>query len=794
MAEKGAATTAKRTRSTTGGAARTRRAPASGKGATTRRKKRPQSSGPSLDTVLDVVGITVTLLGFLTLLAMLPSGQLSAMQPYLDWLVRLFGVGAFAAPVALMAGGFWLVARRFLEGPPPPWYRLLGLALFGLAALGFVAYFGNTPEATPGGSGGLLGYYTARGLELAVGRIGAPVALFFLGLMGLLLVLELSLADVARTVASLKPEPKARPATAPAEPRVKLEIPNPLPSLFEAAEHGREWLYDLFHWRDGEAEAGPPVTAPAMASKQLPAHTAQAEPPEAAPTIETPWQLPPWQTLLEEAAEGDLNANDIRNKVRVIEDTLEQFGVPARVVEVRQGPTVTQYGLEPGFVRRKLRNGEERETKVKVSAITNLHNDLALALSAQRIRIEAPVPGRPIVGIEVPNDQAAPVTLRGVMESDEFQAIRAPLKVALGKDVSGNAVVADLSKMPHLLIAGSTGSGKSVCINTIICGLLCNNTPDQLKLLMVDPKMVELVGYNGIPHLIVPVVTDMERVVGLLRWTVTEMERRYKIFSEQHVRHLQAFNARAISRGEKPLPYLVLIIDELADLMMAAADEVEGMICRLAQMARATGIHLILATQRPSVDVVTGLIKANFPARIAFAVTSGIDSRVILDRPGAEMLLGRGDMLYTASDSGFPKRAQGCFVSDKELERINLFWMEQAATLAQPAVAIGTEGQSIAPEPSVAVAWDDLLDDGEDDLLPKAREIVRKAGSASVSMLQRRLRVGYSRAAQLVELLEEEGTIGASESPTRTRNVMREEAIPGSDDDPGYDPKWVNED
>ncbi len=361
--------------------------------------------------------------------------------------------------------------------------------------------------------------------------------------------------------------------------------------------------------------------------------------------------------------------------------------------------------------------------------------------------------------------------------------------------MTGNAVVADLARMPHLLIAGATGSGKSVCINTIICSLLCHNSPDHLKLMMVDPKMVELVGYNGVPHLIVPVVTEIERVVGLLRWTVNEMERRYKIFSEAHVRNLEAYNAKMLKQGSKPLPFLVLIIDELADLMMAAADQVEAMICRLAQMARATGIHLILATQRPSVDVVTGLIKANFPARIAFAVTSQIDSRVILDRPGAESLLGRGDMLFLSSDSSVLKRAQGCFVGDRELERINHFWLEQAETMkrtSEPAARV----ERAAVEAVAPVRWDELLEDpsegAEDELLPKAREIVRKAGSCSVSMLQRRLRVGYARAARLVDLLEEEGTIGASEGPGKTRGVYRDEPIPGSDDDPGFDPSWVD--
>lgn len=797
MAQK-AATSKNSTRKT--GSAPGAKKPAPQK-ATPRPQSKPKRQAPrlpllTLDRMLDSVGVLLTLLGLLTGLAMLPSDQPSMVQPWLTLLAALFGTLTFAAPIAFIALGVWLIARRFENAPAPPWYRLLGgllvaLALFGALGLVQLAW----EPASVGGYGGLVGMVLARALTLAIGQAGAAGALLFIGVQGLLFLLKLSLADIGRGVARLRARRAARRPAAPDTPAPKRPLQMPLPSFPDVVEQTREFWHQIRHTlatrRGGRLSPDPQPAAPSPAAPVAPV----TAPPVPDTLPAGPWELPRWAEVLEARPDTTASDEDIRHKTRVIEETLAHFGVPAHVVEINRGPTVTQYGVEPGFVRRRVR-GEERELKVKVSAITNLHNDLALALAAQRIRIEAPVPGRNYVGIEVPNDRAHAVTLRDTMESDEFQNLASPLRVALGRDVMGNAVVADLAQMPHLLIAGSTGSGKSVCINTIICNLLCHNSPDQLKLLMVDPKMVELIGYNGIPHLIVPVVTDLERVVGMLRWAVNEMERRYKLFSEHRVRNLQGYNAQALKQGQRPLPYLVLIIDELADLMMAAADQVEGMICRLAQMARATGIHLILATQRPSVDVVTGLIKANFPARIAFAVTSQIDSRVILDRPGAEALLGRGDMLYMASDSGTLKRAQGCFVSDRELEQINRHWLSQAAQQRQTGHA-NAHPHGAAPVPPVqSVLWDELLGGGEkegaeDDLLPKARELVAKAGSASISMLQRRLRVGYARAARLVDLLEAEGTIGSSEGPGKNREVYKETPEPGSDDDPGYDPSWV---
>ena len=410
---------------------------------------------------------------------------------------------------------------------------------------------------------------------------------------------------------------------------------------------------------------------------------------------------------------------------------------------------------------------------MRVSKITNLSNDLALALAAAPIRIEAPIPGRPYVGIEVPNVTKSVVTLRSAMETPAFQLKKGILKIALGRDVAGQAVVADLAALPHLLIAGATGSGKSVCINAVVASLLCKHTPDTLRLLMIDPKMVELVNYQGIPHLLAPVVTEFERVVGVLSWATREMDRRYKALSKVGARNIVGYNKKIADTEEKPLPYIVIIIDELADLMMMAPDDVERAITRIAQMARAVGIHLILATQRPSVDVVTGLIKANFPARVAFAVSSQIDSRVILDTPGAERLLGQGDMLYMAPDSAKLQRLQGVFVSETELEKLIKFWGGGRDRLRPPM------GEVRPPGPLEQKAlWDDFSPPkkkqgkSDEELLEKAIEVVKKDKRASISLLQRRLRIGYARAARLIDEMEKQGLIGPDQGGGKAREVL----------------------
>ena len=385
------------------------------------------------------------------------------------------------------------------------------------------------------------------------------------------------------------------------------------------------------------------------------------------------WKLPPLSAVLNDWERVSDSDELIRDQGRLIQETLALFGVPADFEGAYKGPSVTQYLIKPGYVDRKV-GSEQQRIKVKVAKIAALSNDLALALAAPSVRIEAPIPGTNYVGVEVPNQASNVVGLKELMESETFVEMKGRLRIALGEDVKGTAVVSDLARMPHLLIAGATGSGKSVCINSIIACLLLTHTPDSLRLLMVDPKMVELSVYNGIPHLLSPVVTEVDKAAAVLFWAVKEMERRYNLFSKANARDLKRYNEHLQKNGEKPLPMIVVIVDEMADLMMAAPEEVEKHICRLAQMARAVGIHLIIATQRPSVDVITGLIKANFPARIAFAVTSQTDSRVILDVPGAERLLGRGDMLFMAPDASKLERIQGTYLSDDEINKLVRYW------------------------------------------------------------------------------------------------------------------------
>ncbi|MFB5191487.1 FtsK/SpoIIIE family DNA translocase [Alicyclobacillus fastidiosus] len=431
-----------------------------------------------------------------------------------------------------------------------------------------------------------------------------------------------------------------------------------------------------------------------------------------------------------------------------LESTLQSFGVSAKVLEISRGPTVTRYELQPA-------------AGVKVSRIVNLTDDIALALAARDIRMEAPVPGKSVVGIEVPNDEVAIVSLREVLQAPEFQQTTARLGIALGRDISGAPIVGDLQKMPHLLVAGATGSGKSVCVNGIIASILMRHKPHEVKLMMIDPKMVELSGYNGIPHLLAPVVTDPRKAAYALKKVVQEMENRYQLMAERGARDIERFNQLLRDDGLEPLPYIVVIVDELADLMMVAPNDVEDAICRIAQMARAAGIHLIVATQRPSVDVITGLIKANIPSRIAFAVSSIHDSRTILDGGGAEKLLGRGDMLYYPVGASKATRVQGAFVSEEEIERLVSFVKDQQQAVYT--VDLNTGGEEGAPDDSGGPDLDELFSDAVD--------LVVDLGQASVSMLQRRFRIGYSRAARIVDQMEQSGIVGPFEG-SKPREVL----------------------
>jgi S-DNA-T family DNA segregation ATPase FtsK/SpoIIIE len=499
------------------------------------------------------------------------------------------------------------------------------------------------------------------------------------------------------------------------------------------------------------------------------------------------WQLPA-MTLLVDRAPVETGTADNLQRAALIEETLASFGVDAKVVQVNEGPTVTQFGIEPGWEIKtrtivekdadnkpiitkdgvpKTRTEEVSRTRVRVQQITSLANDMALALAAPAIRIEAPVPGKPVLGIEVPNLSKSLVTLRSVVESIPYQraASKSKLALALGQSVSGEPIVADLARMPHLLIAGSTGSGKSVCMNSIISCILMHASPAEVRFVMIDPKRVELAAFSPIPHLAFSnIVVEMDKVVGTLQAVIHEMEARYRKFAAIAVRNIDGYNRSP--RAAEKLPYWVVVIDELADLMMAAPFEVERQICRLAQLARATGIHLVVATQRPSVDVITGLIKANFPTRIAFAVSSQVDSRTILDMAGAEKLLGRGDMLYMAPDAAKPKRLQGVFVSDDEIERLVEFWtQERFSDIERPTYDHLLEAAKAELEQEGAT----------DDMLEKAKELAYEHNRISTSLIQRRLRIGYPRAARLIDMLEEEGVIGPAEGGGSRQVFLPEE-------------------
>jgi S-DNA-T family DNA segregation ATPase FtsK/SpoIIIE len=573
----------------------------------------------------------------------------------------------------------------------------------------------------------------------------------------------------------------------------------------ERAARPPEWLpedeEDYYEDEEGP-EPAPEVFEARAQQAQLPLEDEDSdEEPTPQLALTSEWKLPPMDLLVAAAPPEETARPDNTMRASLIVETLASFGVDASVASYHEGPVVTQFDVEPGWEvkyrqiperdkdgkplydkdgKPRSRSEEVSRTRVRVNQITSLANDLALALAAPSLRIEAPVPGRSVVGIEVPNTSASVVTMRSVIETPAFQrlAARAKLALPLGKSVSGEPVVADLAKMPHLLIAGATGSGKSVAINSIIASLLMQARPEEVRFVMIDPKRVELSSFAMIPHLAFSsIVVDVEKVVGTLGAVLHEMEDRYKRFASLAVRNLEAYNKHP--KVTQRMPYWVVIIDELADLMMAAPFEVERQICRLAQLARATGIHLIVATQRPSVDVITGLIKANFPTRIAFAMSSQVDSRTILDMAGAERLLGRGDMLYLPTDASKPKRVQGVFVSDQEIDRLVGYWAQQRVSHSTPVFDHLLDAAQAAMEE----------EEDADPMYERAKNLAQEHSRLSTSMLQRRLRIGYPRAARIMDRLEEEGIVGESGTGG---GGSREVIAPDDDDDddePGFRPR-----
>ncbi len=665
---------------------------------------------------------------------------------FLDWLCRLLrewlGWGSMLVVLLLALSG-WLVIRSARAPFHLSWGRIIVLELAAFLTLALLTMLGSLVSATATASwGGRIGWGLAMLFEKLFGRFFGDALLVLGWLFAIAGGFDLwgRLEEWLWRQAGESPqEPAAPPVPVEEKPqastiasprRKKAELPPEYRKSFKVAERG---------------------------ATEQPATVATRDE-----------RLPPLNLLLrEQSVQAD--ERTINQTAGLIEKTLAEFGIPARVVGFRLGPTVTQFAVQPGFIRK----GDEenaQQIKVRVAQIAALQRDLALALSAERLRIEAPVPGRSYVGIEVPNTRAMTVRLRPILESDAFYKVNSPLAIALGRDVSGQPVVADLARMPHLLIAGTTGSGKSVCITAIAVCLAMNNTPEDLRMVMIDSKMVELIRFNGLPHLYGKVETNIQRILGVLRWVVLEMERRYKLLEASHARDIAAYNRHLQKRREaQPLPRIVVLIDELADLMMSAPDQAEHHLVRLAQMARATGIHLVVATQRPSTDVVTGLIKANFPARLAFAVASAVDSRVILDQTGAETLLGRGDMLFLNPENGSPVRAQGVMVTDQEIERLIAFW------------------QKMNPPGETSPPWETLLSEnpegGEDEvLIEQAIALLRREQRASVSLLQRRLRIGYPRAARLLDQLEEMGVVGPPQGAGRERAVLLEEEEEGEEE------------
>jgi len=658
---------------------------------------------------------------------------------------------------------------------PLPVRKILGFAMLlacVVTAYHLAYYRGNSPypslaeELARGRKGEGAGLTGAMLMVAALHSFGVPgtyVMLAAVFLVGIILYFHVSLTAVARWAVSMVKSVAAGAVRRGAEgvhaQKARL-----------AARRERRQTERLEMKRGGEEEAPArrraeeitepipptPPRSPERTEKPpkralQPVDDAQSEELDLPPLRPGEYSTPPTMLLKKPAK---VRRAGTASQGALLEETLASFGVTAKVVNVTQGPVVTRYELQPG-------------PGIKVSRITALADDLALALAADVVRIEAPVPGKAVIGIEVPNKEPEIVYLREVVEDPAFMEHPSKVALALGKDIYGQPVIADLTKWLHLLVAGATGSGKSVCLNCMIASILLRNTPDEVKLLMVDPKRVELAVYDGIPHLISRVVTDPKKAASALRWAVMEMERRYELFAEAGVRNIEMYAQlrKQTAEGEERehLPYIVVIIDELADLMMVAAAEVEDAICRLAQMARAAGIYLIVATQRPSVDVITGLIKANVPSRIAFAVSSQVDSRTILDMGGAERLIGRGDMLYYPLGASKPMRAQGAWISDSEIEALVNFWKKQGEPVYNEEI-----GQEMASSPE---EFDD-----DDELLEDAIRLVVENGQASISMLQRRFRIGYSRAARLIDMMELRGIVGPYQG-SKPREVLVDSSI-----------------
>lgn len=716
----------------------------------------------------------------------------------------MFGFGKYISPIVLVAAGVILLFRKetlfYIS-------KLIGLSVSFVSVLGVIHILAYEPDrmlkaAKAGTGGGFLGYALAWGFLKLAGKVGGSIILIALILVGITVAFDFSLVKffekfirekIKHRDSKLDEDGESVEVEEVGDSVADEEEEKPIKVSNEKALKKTEFVQDPneeIEKEDAMTNALKKVAAWSPKGEKNKIKKNQKE----ISNRQLDWELPPI-SILEDSTEK-AQGGDVQKNAKIIQDTLLNFGIEVELGEIKTGPTVTQYSFRPAV-------------GVKLSRITTLSNDLALRLAARQVRIEAPIPGKSLVGVEVPNKKNATIRLPELLQALEFENRKSNLLLALGKDVGGNYVFGDLKKMPHLLIAGSTGSGKSVCVNTLILSMLYQNSPEDLKLILVDPKRVELTPYNGIPHLLTNVIVENGKVLSALKWAIGEMERRYKMLQKVGSKDIASFNKKAESgelfkhvdteTGEiteeavVKIPYIVIVIDELADLMASHGKEVEGVIIRLAQMARAVGIHLILSTQKPIVTVITSLIKSNIPTRIAFRVPSLMDSRTILDASGAEKLLGNGDMLFSAAEAVDLRRVQGVFISEDEIRKVVDFIKEQKFEKIEDSLeneidsdkgdSVGNRnGQPRTVQYADKIDFDSIEENvQEDPLYEEAKNIIIQAGKASSSLLQRRLRIGYSRAARLVDMLEENGIVGASDG------AKPREVLVGRDDQPEYE-------
>ncbi|HOW42513.1 MAG TPA: DNA translocase FtsK [Candidatus Omnitrophota bacterium] len=679
-----------------------------------------------------------------------PKNLISTFGAYLAGILMfLFGWASYCLPAFFL----WLGTQFFRNQPPLVRAgRIIGLILLVLSSCALIGLMTMRAEVVSAFRAGFLGFIIAKSIAAYFGELGGYILFSTLIVLSLALVTEILISTILMhtvdksqlLIDTLMPghktEKRAPAAKKPFALKLPFNLPKPAPTKNGQPKVNLQQPLAKEQLQSPEQPLPVPIK-PKIKIKEEAQKEEKAPGPKAVTIKSGEYQLPALDLLDNPPPiEARQIKEDLTNNARILEDTLADFGIAVKVTDIERGPIITRYELEPA-------------PGVKVNRIEALEDDIALSMKAQSVRIIAPIPGKARVGVEVPNLQSSLVYLKEVLSSDEFQKTKGKLALALGKDISGQAVIADLAQMPHLLIAGTTGSGKTVCVNTIILSLLFRYTPNELKMLMIDPKMVELAPFNGLPHLLSPVVTESKKASTALNWVVIEMERRYHLLAEAGTRNIQAYNEK-----QEKLPFIVVVIDEFADLMVVARDQVENAVTRLAQLSRAVGIHLILATQRPSVDVITGVIKANLPARISFKVASKVDSRTVLDGNGADKLLGRGDMLFSRPEDSKLVRAQGALVRDHEIEKV--------------VASIKVQAEPVYDETIVKEQQKTGAASGEkDELYDEAVRVVMESNQASVSILQRRMRLGYTRAGRLIDMMHEEGLVGPYEG-SKPRKIL----------------------